>query len=563
MIQKTVSLTVGLLMVLAGMALVWLASAGKVGRAAEVTGAPAAAGASTAPAAIVRVAAGRMLPYKDSQGNVWDADRGFEGGATVERPELKVTGTNEPGLYCAERYSMNSWSWTVPNGTYVVKLHFSESYESNKSPDDRIFAFEVQGQKFQDFSPGKKAGDLFKAYVETVKNVKVTDGQIKITFTPQVKPTQINAIEVYPASAADVVAAPSGTVGAGAVAAAGAGKAAAPKAVIRVAAGQDTPYKDSEGNTWAADTGFEGGTPLLRPELQVTGTKEPGLYCGEHYGMDSWSCKVPNGKYVVKLHFSEDYDGNADPNSRLFDYAVKDGDAASGKTVKKVAGFSPWAAGGAHSKAYVDTVPLEVTKGQITITFVTLADNSQINAIEVDAVEGGAEGAPATQAQPAAGAAGAAAGAKAILRMVAGRDAPFKDSQGNTWEADKGFEGGSTIDRPDLKVTGTNEPGIYQSEHYGMDSWSCKVPNGTYIVKLHFSEDYDGNADPDSRIFDFDVQGQKFKNFSPWKKAGAHSKAYIETVNVKVTDGQIKITFTPQVENPQINAIEIYSADAP
>jgi alpha-N-arabinofuranosidase len=34
-------------------------------------------------------------------------------------------------------------------------------------------------------------------------------------------------------------------------------------------------------------------------------------------------------------------------------------------------------------------------------------------------------------------------------------------------------------------------------------------------------------------------------------------KAYIETVPVEVTDGKIKVTFTPKVENPQICAIEI------
>ncbi|NLH15061.1 MAG: endo-1,4-beta-xylanase [Phycisphaerae bacterium] len=34
-------------------------------------------------------------------------------------------------------------------------------------------------------------------------------------------------------------------------------------------------------------------------------------------------------------------------------------------------------------------------------------------------------------------------------------------------------------------------------------------------------------------------------------------KAYVETVPVEVTDGKIKVTFTPNVENPQICAIEI------
>jgi hypothetical protein len=85
----------------------------------------------------------------------------------------------------------------------------------------------------------------------------------------------------------------------------------------------------------------------------------------------------------VKLHFSEDYDGIASPTDRLFTYAVKDGTAAAGKTVKEVKDFSPWNAAGAQFKAYVDTVPVKVAAGQITITFTPQAENPQINAIEV------------------------------------------------------------------------------------------------------------------------------------------------------------------------------------
>jgi alpha-N-arabinofuranosidase len=58
-------------------------------------------------------------------------------------------------------------------------------------------------------------------------------------------------------------------------------------------------------------------------------------------------------------------------------------------------------------------------------------------------------------------------------------------------------------------------------------------------------------------VFSFNVQGQEFKDFDVWVKAGGPLKAYVETVNAEVTDGKIKITFTPKVENPQINAIEI------
>jgi hypothetical protein len=61
-------------------------------------------------------------------------------------------------------------------------------------------------------------------------------------------------------------------------------------------------------------------------------------------------------------------------------------------------------------------------------------------------------------------------------------------------------------------------------------------------------------------VFSFNVQGQDFKDFDAWVKSGGFLHAYIETVNVEVTDGKIHITFTPNVENPEINGIEILPA---
>ena len=152
---------------------------------------------------------------------------------------------------------------------------------------------------------------------------------------------------------------------------------------IRIKAGADQPLKDSKGVEWAADTGFDGGMTIDRPDLKVTGTDIPEIYRSERYSMDHYTIKVPNGKYVLKLHFSECFEGITDPTGRIFNYTIKDGDAASGKVVKEVKDFSPWKAAGAQYKAYVDSVPMTVTNGQITITFTAKTENPQINAIEV------------------------------------------------------------------------------------------------------------------------------------------------------------------------------------
>jgi enterochelin esterase-like enzyme len=145
----------------------------------------------------------------------------------------------------------------------------------------------------------------------------------------------------------------------------------------------------------------------------------------------------------------------------------------------------------------------------------------------------------------------------ATIRIKAGSSAPFTDSSGNVWQADQGFSGGDTIERPDLAIANTKDAGLFRSEHYSMDSFSIKVPNGKYVAKLYFAETYEGITGPGQRVFSFNVQGHEFKDFDVWVKAGGPNRAYVETVPVEVTNGEFKIIFTSNIENPQINAIEI------
>ncbi len=151
----------------------------------------------------------------------------------------------------------------------------------------------------------------------------------------------------------------------------------------------------------------------------------------------------------------------------------------------------------------------------------------------------------------------ATAPATNVVRIKAGKSEPVKDAEGNVWLADQGFEGGQTIERPDIQIANTRSPDLYRAERYSMESFSWSVPNGKYVVKLHFAETFEGITGPGQRVFSFNVQGREFKDFDVWVKAGGPLRAYIETVPVEVTEGKVKLTFTPKIENPQINAIEI------
>lgn len=143
------------------------------------------------------------------------------------------------------------------------------------------------------------------------------------------------------------------------------------------------------------------------------------------------------------------------------------------------------------------------------------------------------------------------------IRIKAGSSEPFKDSAGNVWKAEEGFEGGNVIGRDNIDVANTKDSGLFLTEHYGMDAFSCPAANGKYIAKLYFSELYDGITGAGQRVFSFKVQGQEFKDFDVWAKAGGPNRAYVETVPVEIKDGKFVITFTSNIENPQINAIEL------
>jgi len=174
-----------------------------------------------------------------------------------------------------------------------------------------------------------------------------------------------------------------------------------------------------------------------------------------------------------------------------------------------------------------------------------------------------------TPATPQAAAAPAAAPAavnvrnamKPPVRINAGMTTEFKDSEGNVWLADQGFADGETVERPaDQQIANTKDAALYRTEHWGMTAFSYPVPNGKYIVKLHFAETFDGVSGPGERVFTFNVEGHEFKDFDVWAKAGGPNRAYTETVNVEVTDGKLDITFTQNLQSPEINGIEILPA---
>jgi hypothetical protein len=94
---------------------------------------------------------------------------------------------------------MDSFSWPLANGNYLVKLHFCETFEGITGPGQRVFSFNVQGHEFKDFDVWVKAGGPNHAYIESVP-VAITNGVFRVDFTGSVENPEINAIEIIPQS---------------------------------------------------------------------------------------------------------------------------------------------------------------------------------------------------------------------------------------------------------------------------------------------------------------------------------------------------------------------------
>lgn len=157
---------------------------------------------------------------------------------------------------------------------------------------------------------------------------------------------------------------------------------------------------------------------------------------------------------------------------------------------------------------------------------------------------------------------------KFALRVNAGADKEFKDKAGNVWKPDKeyvkgqgyGFVAGQTVDRgTNMKIGGTKDARIYQTEHYSMTAFKAEVPKGKFTVRLHFAETYEGITADGERVFTVKIQGKEvLKDFDVRKAAGASQKAVVkEFKEIEAKDGIIDIGFESKQQNPEINGIEI------
>jgi PKD repeat protein len=148
------------------------------------------------------------------------------------------------------------------------------------------------------------------------------------------------------------------------------------------------------------------------------------------------------------------------------------------------------------------------------------------------------------------------------IRIEAGSQQSYTDSDLNVWSADFAWTGGDMADRGDIEIAGTGEDRIYQTEHWGISSYFLLLANGAYEVKLHFAETYSGITSAGQRVFSVtanDTIPAGWSNIDVFAEADSKA-ALVKTGFIQITDNMLTLNFSASANSAMISGIEILPA---
>ncbi|HLK21947.1 MAG TPA: malectin domain-containing carbohydrate-binding protein [Bryobacteraceae bacterium] len=262
---------------------------------------------SSAPAGAqgaIRISCGRTKTHTDRGGDVWDADRDYEGGTPFEVHRQYIARAYDPRLFQTGRTGNFTYKIPLGPGTYELHLYFNEGTYGPALPAgggeiSRIFEVRANGKPIlQRFDIYADAGGSNIADVRVFKDITAGPGQVlTLSFQGQTGAALLNAIELVPA---------------------------APHRLnpIRITA-QDGFYTDSAGMVWKPDRYYNGGQNATHA-VELSGTRDPDLFSRERYGRFDYAIPVDKGTYRLSLYFAEEYFGpggsrGGQPGTRVFD----------------------------------------------------------------------------------------------------------------------------------------------------------------------------------------------------------------------------------------------------
>lgn len=156
-------------------------------------------------------------------------------------------------------------------------------------------------------------------------------------------------------------------------------------------------------------------------------------------------------------------------------------------------------------------------------------------------------------------------------RIKSGSSSPITVN-GKLWSSDASyaFDNLEPYTNPNIsQIAATDEDSLYLTEQSSNADkkpfrYEIPVPNGNYVLRLHFSEIYwgtpgGGSGGAGSRVMSVKLENQlQLINFDIAGEVNSAS-AIIRNFPVTVTDGKLNIDFSATVNRPSLSAVEVYS----
>ncbi|MGD8396497.1 MAG: CotH kinase family protein, partial [Candidatus Eiseniibacteriota bacterium] len=150
-----------------------------------------------------RLICGTNMAYLDASGHAFYYDLPYTqalgygrigGFALADTTAVPFGGTPDRTLYINGRYTWDEYRFDVPNGDYLVRLHFADRVETG--PGFRAFDISIEGALvLDDYDVIADAGDPYYVVRPTFA-ATVTDGQLNVVCTQNTAESHIEAIEV-------------------------------------------------------------------------------------------------------------------------------------------------------------------------------------------------------------------------------------------------------------------------------------------------------------------------------------------------------------------------------
>jgi hypothetical protein len=318
---------------------------------------------------------------------------------------------------------------------------------------------------------------------------------------------------------------------------------------MRILAGSSTEKSvDRFGVEWLGDRYFVGGEQnhwqfggkeMGIPVRTIRWAPDQLYFRSFRFGAFSYRIPLPEGKYDLKLYFSEviflpSEFGDGVENRRIFDVSMNGQPLLSSFDIAADAG----GANTADIRVFSNVSPVN---GFLTLDFHPILAGAWLNAIEI---------VPNNTGRP------------LPIRIVA-RNVNVTDHAGHLWELDRYYSGGRQNSDGEI-AAGTQDPELFLWQRYGSFSYRFPVAPGKYKLRLLFAETFfgpgnRGKGGPGSRLFNVYGGGVPLlRNFEIFKEAG--ERRAIEKVFhglVPNAQGRIDVSFEPVVQYASVNALEL------